>query len=260
VLFLLSLVANPEHAVRALQVRRRRSSSAAPSSSSESRTPATISLTVNGKLKISLRDLSAFNPRDRSRNRSSLRGKLFSLQLLSRYALGNRRASSTNIPGSSSGLEGDSSRFPSSSDSALSLSLSLSLSLYSASPPLFLVLHHERPNDGCCEGDHRDRFKFLFWFLFFFSLSGPQGITPGSSGPGRVHESPQKTKENGTSAAARSLIVKRARVCARVVTRDKCAKKHTAATFFRTRMHTRIYVRTRARTRTRRFVSFSRAC
>jgi len=141
VLFLLSLVANPEHAVRALQVRRRRSSSAAPSSSSESRTPATISLTVNGKLKISLRDLSAFNPRDRSRNRSSLRGKLFSLQLLSRYALGNRRASSTNIPGSSSGLEGDSSRFPSSSDSALSLSLSLSLSLLrfasalSRSPP-----------------------------------------------------------------------------------------------------------------------------
>jgi len=71
VVFLLSLVANPEHAVRALQVRRRRSSSA-PSWSSESRTPATTSLTINGKLKIFLRDSSAFNPRDPDRSRNDL--------------------------------------------------------------------------------------------------------------------------------------------------------------------------------------------
>lgn len=56
--------------------------------------------------------------------------------------------------------------------------------------------------------------KFLFWFFFFlffcccFSLSGPRGILPGPSGPGGVHESLQKTKENGTPSAAHVLITK----------------------------------------------------
>lgn len=57
--------------------------------------------------------------------------------------------------------------------------------------------------------------KFLFWFFFSFSfffccfsLSGPRGILPGPSGPGGVHESLQKTKENGTPSAAHVLITK----------------------------------------------------